>query len=626
MKKKKLILTAFILAILCSLAVIPVYAQSADVVWAEVERTSLSTNETLALRVYVNADAGRSSEPVLPSLDGFEVLRRSSGSQISIINGVRSSNIYFLYELHPLREGILTIDPIAVQVGGNVYNTEAITIEVSQGTGQLQPGSQQPLSPFQNFFNLPGFGNVPGFPSLPSIMGMPDFPSIQDVEIIPMSPAEAPADLGGYDFYAESKVDIETPFQGEQVTYTFRLYRAQDLMDQPQYQKPSFTGFWSHPESQQTEYSLDLEGKSYRVSEIQTILFPTVAGEVTIDPATITIPEGYFTRGGTLETRPINMSIQPLPAGAPGSFQGAVGKYNITAEIDTAETKVNQTVNLKVTLFGMGNIETLSELEWPESPQWRAFDSQAVTETKLEDGVLIGARLYERTLVPTSPGNFTMAPVVFSYFDPETESYHTTSTDPIGVTVAGDPTNIQPVSPVDTQGTPIQSQTPALTELRPIKTVGASDDFNSTLLTQKSGYWLLWIVPLLFLVGQFSWQQRQKRRNDNPEIQRNKQAAKKALREIRNARKNPDDAQYAAGRILTQYLTDKLNYSVVGQTQASLASILLDRGIDPALVERVQTCLMLAELGQYAPKRDHAQAGDLLDETAEIISQLEKVL
>lgn len=625
MKKLKLLLIALIVGILSSLAVMPAYAQAGDIVWAEVDATILSTDETVVLTVYVNSDAGRAAQPVLPPLDGFEVLRRSSGNQISIINGVRSNNTYYIYELHPLREGILTIDTIVVEVGGLPYTTAPINIQVTQGTGQIQPGSQ-PQSPFQNFFNMPGFPTMPGFPNLPSILGNPDFPSIQNVEILPMSPSEAPADLNQYNYYVEAKVDKGNPYQGEQIIYTFRFYRAEDLTDQPTYQKPAFTGLWSHPELQKAEYSLKTGGKSYRVSEVQTILFPTVAGEVTIDPATLTIPDGFFTRGGTLTTQAVNINVKPLPSGAPQGFQGAVGKYEISGTIDTNDTMVNETINMKVLVRGQGNIETQPELDWQETPQWRAFDSQAVTETQFEDGVLSGARLYERTLVPTTAGRFTLPAIEFSYFDPETENYITTSTNPIDVSVSPDPGSSQVSSLVDNNGIPNLDLSPGMTELRPIKTSGTMQDYSSTLLTQKTGYWLLWIVPLLFLVGEFGWQRRQKSIHDNPDIQRNKKAARKAHQELRKARKDPKDARNAAGRILNQYLADKLNRSVVGQTHTSLSEFLLARGIDPGLVERAQTCLMLAEIGQYAPQSGQAYSSDLLDETEKLISQLEKVL
>jgi len=625
MKKLNLLLIVLIVGILSSLAVMPAYAQAGDIVWAEVDATILSTDETVVLTVYVNSDAGRAEQPVLPPLDGFEVLRRSSGNQINIINGVRSNNTYYIYELHPLREGILTIDTIKVEVGGLPYTTAPINIQVTQGTGQIQPGSQ-PQSPFQNFFNMPGFPTMPGFPNLPSILGNPDFPSIQNVEILPMSPSQAPADLNQYNYYVEAKVDKGNPYLGEQIIYTFRFYRAEDLTDQPTYQKPAFTGLWSHPELQKTEYSLKTGGKSYRVSEVQTILFPTVAGEVTIEPATLTIPDGFFTRGGTLTTQAVDINVKPLPSGAPPGFQGAVGKYEISGTIDTNDTMVNETINMKVVVRGQGNIETQPELDWQETPQWRAFDSQAVTETQFEDGVLSGARQYERTLVPTTAGRFTLPAIEFSYFDPETENYHKTSTNPIDVTVSPDPESSQVSSLGDNNGIPNLDLSPEMTELRPIKTSGTMQDFSSAILTQKTGYWLLWIVPLLFLVGQIGWQRRQKSIHENPDIQRNKKAARKARQELRKARKDPMDARNAAGRILNQYLADKLNRSVVGQTHTSLSGFLLARGIDPGLVERVQTCLMLAEVDQYAPQSGQAYSSDLLDETEKVISHLEKVL
>jgi hypothetical protein len=564
MHKTKRLLTAIMLTVLCSIAVEPAYAQSAEVVWAEVNRSYLSSDETLLLR-------------------------------------------------------------ITVQVGRTAHHTEPITIEISQGTGQPQQSSQA-QSQLQNFFNMPGIPNIPGFPSFPSIPGMPDFPSIQDVEIVPMSPSEAPADLAGNDFYAEARVDNDSPYQGEQLIYTFRFYQAQELLDQPNFQKPAYTGLWSHPETKQTEYSLNLGEKSYRVSEIQTVLFPTVAGEVTIDPATIAIPDGLFTQGGTFTTQPVELNVKPLPDHAPKGYRGAIGKFDFTTEIDTTETRVNEAVSLKVTLSGQGNIETLPDLEWPENSQWRAFDSQAVTETRFEDGVLGGARLYERTLIPTTAGNFTLPPVEFSYFDPESESYQTISSDPIAVTVAADPLASQPISPVEIEGGSNLDLAPQMTELRPIKSTWTADSYNNTLLTQKAGYWLLWIVPLLFLVGQFTWQQRRKKVNANPKIQRDGIAAKTAQQEIHKARQNPEEARDAVGDILSQYLADRLNQPLTGQTRAGVSALLSKLGIEAKLVERVQVCLTLADSAKYAPINDRQQTGDLLDESEALISQLEKVL
>jgi hypothetical protein len=51
---------------------------------------------------------------------------------------------------------------------------------------------------------------------------------------------------------------------------------------------------------------------------------------------------------------------------------------------------------------------------------------------------------------------------------------------------------------------------------------------------------------------------------------------------------------------------------------------LLSQGIDPALVKRVRTCLMLNEAGRYAPSGLQTSASDPLTETSRLIDELEK--
>ena len=59
-------------------------------------------------------------------------------------------------------------------------------------------------------------------------------------------------------------------------------------------------------------------------------------------------------------------------------------------------------------------------------------------------------------------------------------------------------------------------------------------------------------------------------------------------------------------------------------TQTDLSQALLSRGIEPGLVERVQTCLMLSEMGRYAPDSALAGSSNILTDTALLIEELEK--
>ena len=92
---------------------------------------------------------------------------------------------------------------------------------------------------------------------------------------------------------------------------------------------------------------------------------------------------GRGTHAGSARCLPAH---RPLPEGAPPSFSGAVGQFELAAETDTTETVVNDTVTIKLILSGSGNLETMGDPQWPDMPGWRAFDSQATTESYIEDG------------------------------------------------------------------------------------------------------------------------------------------------------------------------------------------------------------------------------------------------
>jgi hypothetical protein len=131
-------------------------------------------------------------------------------------------------------------------------------------------------------------------------------------------------------------------------------------------------------------------------------------------------------------------------------------------------------------------------------------------------------------------------------------------------------------------------------------------------------------VPLLVVSGHLAWQLHKKRARNNVAARRSQQAVKVARRALQQAAKNPAQAQYAAGQILTDYISKKLNRSIGGLTHTELANVLLTKCIAPALVERVQSCLMQSDVGRYAPESVGVGPGDILAETRNLIDELDK--
>jgi hypothetical protein len=629
MNNKKLFFTIFTTLLLLGLMALPALGQSP--VTAEVDRNFLSTDDALVLTVTIDTSAGDAARPTLPTMNDFQILGSSSGTKISIVNGDMTVQETYNYSLRPLRDGALIIDPITVQINGQVYSTQPITIEVTQGTGQLQP-APNPGLPNQPGGSLP---SIPGFPNLnqllpPGFQTLPNTPGGQLPQAQPMDPAEMPTELVGQDYFIEAEIDNPNPYQGEEIVYTFRFYQAGSLFDQPDYTAPSFTGFWSKELSdQQMNYSTEAAGRPYRVTELRTVLVPTVTGEVSIDPARLSIPGDFFSSGVELQTQPLAVNVQALPPDAPESFRGAVGQFDISAATDLTQAEVNDTVTMNVRISGAGNLETMPDPVWTEGPEWRSFDSKATVNAQFVDGRLQGSRTYERVLLPTEGGELLLPAIEFSYFNPDTGSYETKSTEPILINVSGEAGASMPDSPAPLDpGTNTPQNTavaPANPALRPIKSSAELNSAAASLLTEQMGYWLLWAVPLLLLVGHFSWKRYQQRLLDTADLRRSKSAAGKAQKALKEAQKQ-GLGQEAAGPILNSYMEDKLNQPVSGLSQTQLAALLSAKEVDENLSRRVQNCLMLSEMGRYAPAELTLKQGDLWTETAAVIDELDKRL
>ena len=597
------ILSIALFGVLLAGAVQPVLAQGQPPITASVDRNALTTDDTLTLTVVVNANSQQPPRPQLPSLEGFAVVGNSTSSQLQIVNGVVSSSVAYAYRLQPLQTGTLTIDPVTVTLDGQTYSTQPITVQVTQGTG----------SPTQ------ANGGVNGGAAGGTI--------------------DAPAQLGNNDLFVQAVVDNPEPYVGEQIVYTFRFFEAADsalmpsiLAGQPDYQPPALTGFWAEGDPEQRSYRASINGRLYTVTELNSILFPTAAGEVTIEPARLTIPGSVFQRGGTMQTDPVTVNVKPLPAGEPASFNGAVGRFDIQAQVDATETQVDEPITMKITLSGQGNISTLADPTWPEMDGWRIFEGDTAVNTSVQDGQVVGTRTYERVMIPTQAGDSTIPAIEYSYFSPADEAYHEISTQPIPVTVApgapgaaagpAQPANVgnggeNAASPATDEGSGELGLKPAPEILRMAAAPVATEPW----------YWLLWAVPMAALAGGFAWQRRQRYLLRTADVRRSSRARKEARKALDKVRRSQDplpDRFAAVERAIYDYLDAKLGQSVMGLSSHGLATELGVRGIPSGTIADLQACLDGAEAGRYSPAGGATQELDaLLDRTARMLDALD---
>ncbi len=568
----------------------PALAQDDITFTASVNKTAISTDETLTLQLTLAGAFSGANQPQLPPLEGFAVVGTSQSSQFSIVNNKTSSQVVFTYRLQPTQIGTLTIPAISVQMGGQTYQTDPVTIEVTQGAA---PQAQQPA---------------------------------------PETPADttAPGELAGQDLYVEADVDNPAPVVGQQIVYYFRFYQAVNLFNQPQLNWPEFTGFIGYDLSPNNQYYQEAAGRQYLVTEVRRALFPTAQGEVTIGPAVLSVPGDFFNRGFELPTNAVAVDVRPLPDDAPDDFAGAVGQFEIEAWAEPTESRVNEPVTLYVRVSGVGNVSALPDpTEGAEDalPGWRVYDPQITTDVGQEGDGIQGAKLFERPLVPKTDGTLTIPPFGLTFFDPAQGAYRRVETASLEIQVAPGETQ-EPGPVVISAGNGKQEVIVLASDIRHIKPAPPALVTGRASLLSQPLYWTGWVMPLLAVVGTWLWDRRRHHLAHNVAYARAQRARKYAHKRLSEARKLLDtdqDAAYAAvARALTAYLGDKFNLPAAGLTRDAIRRTLSASAISEELVARLQTCLDWADSGRFAPVAAGRDVNDLIQEAEEIITQLEE--
>ncbi len=562
-----------IIALLINLFIHAQNALAQPPVVAKVDRASLSLDEQISLTVIVTGDFFDIPVPNLANLVDFTVLGKQFSVDANIIKGQIVSQWIFVYRLQPLREGNLIINPIEVEIQGQIFQTDPIPVEVTTTPAPVLP---------------------------------------PDDDILP-----APDSLNQQDFFIEATIDHPNPYLGQQIIYTFRLYQATTFAGQPDYHPPSFTNFWSQTILSQPHYQTTLEGRHYFVTEVRTAIFPATLGTINIAPAKLIIPNTLLSARQTLETNPITIQVKSLPKNAPASFSGAVGQFTIRANLSQTEGRVNEPLTLIIEIEGSGNVETLPEPSLPELTNWRIFASRPSTKVEVQEDGVYGVRRFERLIFASQAGDYTFPSIEFSYYDLKVEEYRTIKTDPIAIKVLPGETE-----PTNGTGQPLGLRA---VDIRPLKPVpdsfySADTSLNSTLL-----YGSCWISPLVLVGAAWAYHKRQQRlAQDIPYARRQRahQVAQQLLREAQTS-KTSRDSYGLLQRALLGYLSDKFNCPTVGLTQDELTALLQKFNVETALINQIQVVLAQIELNRFAPT-EQATTHALIKKTQELLKQLEK--
>lgn len=178
----------------------------------------------------------------------------------------------------------------------------------------------------------------------------------------------------------------------------------------------------------------EYEQRRYAGFELRAALRPQQAGALEIDSPRLRLVYATQFRSTLLDDReptdsrivslaaqPLTVTVSELPAERrPVEFNGAIGRFELTATVDRDTVTVGESFRLIVAVRGVGNF---MELEPPQVERSANFQLIGQLARRDEDGLSV---TYD--LAPLSRAVFQTPAVTLAYFDPEPpESYRKAS-------------------------------------------------------------------------------------------------------------------------------------------------------------------------------------------------------
>lgn len=545
------------------------------------------------------------------SIRGFEVLMgptQSTQSYRQIINGNVSSsqNITFTYILLANEVGTFSIPAASVEVGGKKYISNAVRIKV------LPPNSKQSLS-------SGGSTQNPRSRSNNELTSNSLF-----IRVIP------------------SKTTVR---EQEAFLLTYKLYSQVDLQ-QLDGDMPELTGFHAQEIPLPNNKSWTLErynGVNYKtIIWKQYVLFPQQTGKLEIPSVSfdgtirITIADLDDSFIGLMNGSAFDyvkkkivapkviINVQPLPK-KPAGFSGGVGNFSITSSLSSDHVRTNDAITLKVTISGNGNLKLVNtpDVKFPED--FETYDPKVNNDVKSTTQGVTGTKTIEYLAVPRTPGNYTIPPVQFTYFDTSSNSYKTISTQSYTIDVKKGNGNANQVIAdyTNKESVKMLGNDVRYIQLGNTKYVPRGYVFFGT-----TAYYLWYILPFIVFVIIAILFRRKAIENANVSATRTRKANKMALRRMKQAgillKANKQNEFYdEVLKALWGYVSDKLNIPVATLSKDNIASELSKKGVPEEVIAQFIDVLNNCEFARYAPGNQNEAMDKAYAASLDIITKID---
>ncbi len=560
---------------------------------AKANKYVVGENERFTVEFKLN-ERGSNFNP--PDFTHFVVLSGPNPSQVSSFDSRRgrSFSLAYSYYLRPRKKGTFTIGSASIKAGGRTYKTEPLKIEVVEQAAQpANPNDPRALAEANAFFKV--------------------------------------------------QTNKTTVYRGEPLVANYKIYFNTQVGNPQVMEEPDFTGFYKETvELKNIETRNERFGnRRYQAGVVrQIILIPQKTGALSPGEVKMRIPTivetnrrdffGFRSRQQVdqeqVERFP-RITVKPLPeTGRPSSFEGAVGDYSFDVSVSRTELSADESLSLKVSVKGSGNLK-LANLPEPELPSaFEAFDPKYKESIRVNQGGMSGSKSNEYLLIPRYGGTYKIPAMEFSFFNPDTERYETLRSKSFEVTVEGGVPSPGTGSAVaaEKEGVSFLGKD-ILTIKKDLELSQRSAPFFGSRLFYTLLIGMLVLLALLTGLGIYL-----KNRKVDLTLEKQTKASKKARKHLAKAKKELDAQNIevfyeALAHALWGYFGDKLNIAPSKLSKETIADKLSAKTIDEALINQATDMLNRAEIARYTGVTGLNSRKDYED-TALMITQMDRHL
>jgi hypothetical protein len=252
------------------------------------------------------------------------------------------------------------------------------------------------------------------------------------------------------DVFVMADVAKKELFIGEGVVARYYLYSKVPVSNIDIKKYPKLNNFLKRflQEPERSE-RVSVDGQLYLRTQIYAAkLYPEKVGELKIDPMELSAtyptsrpgdPFGAFGLSRDFKTRTINseiikLQVRPLPQPVPPHFTGLVGSHSFDLQLGQTRLIVNEPMEVKLTVSGVGALENLEAPIVLDHPSLEKFETNG--DLKISDAEQ-ATKVFDYTFLAKENMQLSAGEIVLSYLDPNTGRYVPTKLTIPEIVVAG---------------------------------------------------------------------------------------------------------------------------------------------------------------------------------------------